>query len=274
MKVKICCIASVGEAHLAVAAGASALGLVSAMPSGPGVIDEATIAQIAAAVAPPTETFLLTCHRTADTIGAQHARCRTTTIQLVDELPHDELRRLRHLLPEVRLVQVIHVAGEASIAQATGVAPLVDALLLDSGNPLLAVKELGGTGRTRDWTISRRIRDAIEVPLYLAGGLNAGNVAEAITAVQPFGIDVCSSVRTDGQLDAGKLAALFAALQEPSMPTPGLGARIRARFAALGDVRSPIEAHDPVRPTPSPDEAPGAKKSAKRMPGAHSKRRR
>ena len=215
MKVKICCIMSVGEARLAVAAGACALGLVSAMPSGPGVIDEATIARIAAAVAPPTETFLLTAHRTADAIGEQHARCRTTTIQLVDQLPHAELRRLRERLPGVRLVQVIHVAGEASIAQAVGVAPLVDALLLDSGNPKLAVKELGGTGRTHDWAISRRIRDAAGVPLYLAGGLNAGNVSEAIAAVQPFGIDVCSSVRLGGRLDAGKLAALFAALPKP-----------------------------------------------------------
>ena len=193
MKVKICCIMSVGEARLAVAAGASALGLVSAMPSGPGVIDEATIARIAAAVAPPTET-----------------------IQLVDQLPHAELRRLRERLPGVRLVQVIHVAGEASIAQAVGVAPLVDALLLDSGNPTLAVKELGGTGRTHDWAISRRIRDAAGVPLYLAGGLNAGNVSEAIAAVRPFGIDLCSGVRTGGRLDAGKLAALFAALPVPA----------------------------------------------------------
>ena len=216
MKVKICCIMSVGEARLAVAAGASALGLVSAMPSGPGVIDEATIARIVAAVAPPTETFLLTARRTADAIGEQHARCRTTTIQLVDQLPHAELRRLRELLPGVRLVQVIHVAGDASIAQAVGVAPLVDALLLDSGNPTLAVKELGGTGRTHDWAISRRIRDAAGVPLYLAGGLNADNVSEAIAAVRPFGIDLCSSVRTGGRLGAGKLAALFAALPVPA----------------------------------------------------------
>ena len=212
MKVKICCIMSVDEARLAIAAGASALGLVSAMPSGPGVIDDDTIARIAAAVLPPTETFLLTARCTADAIAEQHARCGTTTIQLVDHVPHTELRRLRERLPGVRLVQVIHVAGERSIDEALGVAPLVDALLLDSGNPQLAVKELGGTGRVHDWAVSRAIREAAGVPLYLAGGLNARNVAEAIAIVEPFGIDLCSGVRTDGRLDAGKLAGLFGAL--------------------------------------------------------------
>ncbi len=210
--VKICCIASVDEARAAVAAGAHALGLVSAMPSGPGVIDEALIAEIAAAVAPPAQTFLLTSRRHAAAIAEQHRRCRTTTLQLVDHVAHDELRRLRDALPDVRLVQVIHVGGEVSIAEAVAVAPWVDAILLDSGNPALAVKELGGTGRTHDWRISRRIREAVELPLYLAGGLNAGNVRDAVDAVRPYGLDLCSSVRSAGRLDAARLRAFFDAL--------------------------------------------------------------
>jgi len=224
VRVKICCIASADEARLAVQAGAAALGLVSAMPSGPGVIDEARIAEIAAQVGAPTETFLLTAQTRADAIAAQHARCRTTTLQLVDHVPHDELQRLRERLPDgVRLVQVIHVLGDASVDEAVAVAPFVDALLLDSGNPTLAVKELGGTGRTHDWRVSRRIRGAVDgLPLWLAGGLNAGNVRAAIDAVQPHGIDLCSSVRSGGvngsRLDAGKLAALFAELSRPTSP--------------------------------------------------------
>jgi phosphoribosylanthranilate isomerase len=215
--VKICCIASVEEARLAIAAGAHALGLVSAMPSGPGVIADATIAQIAAAVALPTETFLLTSRTTAESIAAQHALARTTTLQLVDHVPHVELRRLRTLCPGVRLVQVIHVVGEASRVEALEAAPWVDALLLDSGNPGLAVKELGGTGRRHDWTLSRRIRDAVApVPLFLAGGLNAENVAEAIRTVQPFGLDLCNGVRTNGRLDAIRLREFF----ERVRPTP------------------------------------------------------
>ncbi len=213
--VKICCIASVQEARLATAAGAAALGLVSAMPSGPGVIDDATVAAVAAAVrGSAVRSFLLTARTTATAIAAQHATAGTTTLQLVDHVPHDEMRRLRDLLPGVELVQVIHVTGEASVDEAVAVAPLVDALLLDSGNPALAVKELGGTGRTHDWALSRRIRDAVHPrPLWLAGGLRAHNVAAAITAVRPHGLDLCTGVRHEGRLDATRLAAFMAAVR-------------------------------------------------------------
>ncbi len=213
MHLKICCIASRAEASTAIAAGAAALGLVSSMPSGPGVIDDATIAAIAAIVAPPTETYLLTSRRDAEGIAAQHAQCRTTTLQLVDRLTSlDAYRRLRDLVPSATLVQVIHVLDEASIDEAFELAPFVDRILLDSGNPRLAVKELGGTGRTHDWSLSARIRAAVDRPLILAGGLHAENVGDAIAHVRPFGIDVCSGVRSNGALDAEKLARFASAV--------------------------------------------------------------
>jgi phosphoribosylanthranilate isomerase len=210
--VKICCIASREEAELAMSLGATALGLVSAMPSGPGPIADGLIADIAKGVPPPIATFLLTCRQDAESIIEQHALCRTSTLQLVDSVPPAELAKLRARLPGIRLVQVIHVGGEESIDEARAVDGLVDALLLDSGNQKLAVKELGGTGRVHDWRISRRIREVARVPLYLAGGLNAGNVAEAIAAVEPHGVDICSGVRTGGKLDAGKLRAFMLAV--------------------------------------------------------------
>jgi phosphoribosylanthranilate isomerase len=216
--VKICCIASVEEAFAAIDAGAAALGLVSAMPSGPGVIGDDTIARIAAAVAArggttPVDTFLLTSRTEAAAIAEQHAAAGTTTLQLVDHVPAGELNRLRALRPLAKIVQVIHVSGEASIGEASMAAPFVDALLLDSGNPHGAVKELGGTGRTHDWATSRRIRDAVwPLPLYLAGGLRPDNVAEAIATVAPHGLDLCSGVRSDGRLDGAKLQRFFAAV--------------------------------------------------------------
>jgi phosphoribosylanthranilate isomerase len=212
--VKICCIASIEEARLALAADASALGLVSAMPSGPGVISDECIAEVAAAVrGEPVRTFLLTSRTRADDIALQHRQCRTTTLQLVDHVALHELRRLRLLCPEVEIVQVIHVTDAGVIEEARAAAPFVDALLLDSGNPKLAVKELGGTGRTHDWTLSRRIRDAVApLPLWLAGGLHAANVAEAVARVMPHGVDLCGSVRSAGRLDAGKLAEFMAAV--------------------------------------------------------------
>ncbi|HVQ02615.1 MAG TPA: phosphoribosylanthranilate isomerase [Burkholderiaceae bacterium] len=217
--IKICCISNLDEARLAIEAGASALGLVSAMPSGPGVIDEALIERIAASVARPVETFLLTCLQRAEAIAAQHRRCRTTTLQLVDAVPLVELQRLRDLLPDVRLVQVIHVFGAASLGEAIAAAPWVDAVLLDSGNPVAAIKELGGTGRTHDWQWSQRICEAIGVPTYLAGGLHAGNVADAVRQVRPYGLDICSGVRRDGRLDAQRLHDFMHAARDAAAET-------------------------------------------------------
>jgi phosphoribosylanthranilate isomerase len=209
VRVKICCMASIEEANTAIRLGATAVGLVSRMPSGPGPIEEELITRIVSAVPPTIETFLLTCETSADSIAAQQRRTGASTLQLVDEIGAGAHRELRTMLPGIRLVQVIHVTGDESVDEALEVAGDVDALLLDSGNPKLAVKELGGTGRRHDWSLSRRIVESSPAPVYLAGGLNSSNVREAIDTVRPFGVDVCSGVRTDGRLDERKLAAFM-----------------------------------------------------------------
>ena len=215
-RIKICCISSIEEADLAIKFGASALGLVSEMPSGPGVIALEQISEIAGKVPPPIGTFLLTCKQTVDEIAAQHKICRTNTIQICDNFvdSYDDLRKA--LPPVVKLVQVIHVNGEESLREAVEVSEKVDAILLDSGNQKLEIKELGGTGRTHDWTISRRIVENIKKPVFLAGGLKAENVSEAVAKVQPFGLDLCSSVRTNGKLDGEKLKRFCGAIDTGS----------------------------------------------------------
>ena len=213
-RVKVCCIASEEEVAMAVRAGASAVGLVSRMPSGPGPIPEARIREIARIVPPGVDTFLLTCETTAQPIMAQQRYCGTNTLQLVDEVAPEVHTALRDALPGIRIVQVIHVRDDGALAQAMSVAPRVDAILLDSGNPSLATKELGGTGRAHDWAVSRKIRDSVPVPVFLAGGLNPDNVGKAIAQVQPFGVDVCSGLRTNGHLDATKLQNFMRAVHE------------------------------------------------------------
>jgi phosphoribosylanthranilate isomerase len=215
-RVKVCCIQSVAEARAAVAAGAAALGLVSDMPSGPGVIPEERIAAIAATVPPPVAPFLLTCRRDAPSLAAQQRRVRVGTLQLCDRLPAGAHAELRAVLPGIRLVQVVHVTGAEALDEAQEVAAHVDAVLLDSGNPALPVKQLGGTGRRHDWALSRRIREALDVPVFLAGGLTGDNVAEAIAAVGPFALDVCGGVRTAGALDEARLRAFFRAVGSAS----------------------------------------------------------
>jgi len=223
-RVKICCISSAAEAAMAIEYGASAIGLVSRMPSGPGPISESLIRDIAETVPPTVATFLLTCETTARPIIQQQRFCRTNTLQLVDEVAEGVYDALHDALPGISLVQVIHVRDEDSVREAVRVSAKVDAILLDSGQPSLPVKQLGGTGRTHDWAVSRKIRDEVDVPVFLAGGLNPGNVRDAIDRVRPFGVDVCSGLRPEGKLDetrlAGFMTAVRASATSPSHSNP------------------------------------------------------
>jgi len=213
MKVKICCIASITEAALALEHGAAAIGLVSEMPSGPGVIADDRIREIAAWAPPHARTFLLTSRTDPREIAAQVRDAGVNTVQIVDALAPGAHTVIRALVPRVRIVQVVHVRGPESLDEALEVAPRVDELLLDSGDPTAAVKELGGTGRTHDWSVSRRIVEQCGVPVWLAGGLHEGNVREAIREVGPQGLDLCSGVRISGRLSATRLERFMRAVK-------------------------------------------------------------
>ncbi len=135
-RVKICCMASIDEAQTAIRLGASAIGLVSRMPSGPGPIEEELIASIVSSVPPDIETFLLTCETGAAEIIAQQGRTRANTLQLVDRVEDGAHRALRESLPGVKIVQVIHVTGDQSVDEALSTAPDVDACCSIRGIPL------------------------------------------------------------------------------------------------------------------------------------------
>jgi phosphoribosylanthranilate isomerase len=216
IRLKVCCMRDEAEIETAVRLGASAVGLVSAMPSGPGPIPDPDIARLLRLVPPGVSAFLLTSRTDPDAILEQHRRLPADTLQLVDHLPPEAHARLAEALPGVRRVQVIHVEGPEAVASARASAPWVDALLLDSGRPGASVRELGGTGRVHDWAISRDIVEAVDVPVFLAGGLTADNVAEAVGRARPYGVDVCTGVRTDGRLDRDRLTAFAAAVADAS----------------------------------------------------------
>ena len=213
-RIKICCISSLLEAKMAISGGADALGLVGKMPSGPGVISDKEIASIAGSIHPPIASFLLTSEQKAENIISHVRVTGVNTVQIVDELDERNYKFIRNSLPFLRIVQVLHVTGPETVTTALELADQVDAFLLDSGNPFAAVKILGGTGNIHNWNISREIVERASVPVFLAGGLNASNVAEAIQTVQPFGVDICSGVRTNGKLDTEKLAAFIKAVQQ------------------------------------------------------------
>ena len=211
-RVKICCISSVEEARLAIHAGADALGLVGKMPSGPGPIDDDLILNIAKKIHPPVSSFLLTSEQSANGIIKHLERTHVNTVQIVDELTEGSYHQIREALPHIHIVQVIHVTGDDSFERALQVNEWVDAILLDSGNPKAAIKTLGGTGNTHNWSISKKIVGSVTIPVFLAGGLHSNNVAEAIATVLPFGVDVCSGVRTAGRLDPIKLKSFMDAV--------------------------------------------------------------
>ena len=211
--VKICCINDVAESRMAVSYGVAAVGLVAYMPTGPGIIDERMIARIAAQMPPNIGTFLLTSETDPAAIARQALAGGVNTVQICDRLAEGAHQQLRKLVRSVALVQVVHVLDDDSYHEALHVAPKFDALLLDSGNPYAAERILGGTGQTHDWDISRRIVRDVETPVFLAGGLNADNVAAAIREVRPYGVDVCTGVRTSRRLDRSKLVAFLEAVR-------------------------------------------------------------
>jgi phosphoribosylanthranilate isomerase len=208
-RVKICCICSLEEAWTAINHGASALGLVSEMPSGPGVIHETLISEIARSIPPFVSSVLLTSKRSPSEIIEQHSLCRTNAIQICDDLEPEGLCEVSKGLPGIDIIRVIHVHGEDSIEEAEAVSSYVSGILLDSGSKEGSMVELGGTGRTHNWEISRRIVEAMQVPVILAGGLNPRNVTDAISLVKPYAVDVCSGVRAGGSLDSDKLRSFM-----------------------------------------------------------------
>jgi phosphoribosylanthranilate isomerase len=208
-KVKICCISTEEEAKIALAFGANVLGLVAKMPSGPGTIDDALIQNIVKSIPSETLTFLLTPKTNPNDIIEHQRLTGTNCIQLVDAVKIGDYKILRDNLPNIKLIQVIHVIDENSVEEAKQYAKVADMILLDSGNPKLAIKELGGTGRVHNWELSRKIVESISKPVFLAGGLKPENIQEAIKFVKPYGLDICSGIRTEGKLDIEKLKRFF-----------------------------------------------------------------
>lgn len=212
VRIKICCIKSTEEASLAIACGADAVGLVGRMPSGPGPIPDERIAEIAALVPPPVASVLLTSETTAHAITEHVRRTGVSTVQIVSHLDPRESAALALSLPGVRRMQVIHVEDRGVLDLLKVYARHVHAFLLDSGRVNAAVPEFGGTGRVHDWTISQAFVAASPIPVFLAGGLTPDNVERAIREVRPFGVDLCSGVRSGGRLDRVRLMAFMRAV--------------------------------------------------------------
>lgn len=212
-RIKVCCIESADALAMAVGHGADALGFVGPMPSGTGILRLDAARALIARVPPGVASFLLSSSVDADQLVEEARLTGTGVLQIVDRVPSAAHEALRRALPALRIVQVVHVEGEAAVGEALEVAGRVDAVLLDSGSRAGPVALLGGTGAIHDWAISREIAGRCPVPVWLAGGLTPENVTAAIRTVRPFGVDLCTGLRTAGMLDEAKLRAFVAAVE-------------------------------------------------------------
>jgi phosphoribosylanthranilate isomerase len=111
-----------------------------------------------------------------------------------------DVAQLRRLVPDVEVMQAIAVTGPEAIDLARSYESVADYLLLDSLDP--DIPGVGAAGATHDWAISRAIVEAVDVPVVLAGGLSVANVAEAIAAVRPWGVD--SLTHTNRPIGGGR----------------------------------------------------------------------
>ena len=213
MLIKICCVQSDAEVEMAAAVGATHVGLVADMPSGPGPIPDDRIVEIAREVPARVTAVLLTARADADSITEHVRSTGVNAVQIVREVPAEVRISVKVAVPSVEIFQVVHVRGPAALEQARRAVVGSDFVLLDSGRPSAQTPELGGTGRTHDWAVSARIVSELDIPVFLAGGLRPGNVAEAIRTVRPAGVDLCSGIRhLGGQLIGERLAAFVEAV--------------------------------------------------------------
>ena len=186
--------------------GADWLGLVGPMPSGPGILTLEEARAIAAGCVGRARPILLTSELRASAILRDAAFVGVDAVQVVQHIEPDEAAALASA--DITYVQVIHVEGPQALDLIEHYAPHCDSFLLDSGKP--SRNTLGGTGNTHDWSVSAEFMRRAGKPVFLAGGLNPHNVAEAIQQVRPDGVDICSGLRRDGRLDPELLNAFMA----------------------------------------------------------------
>jgi len=214
-QVKLCGIKRLEDACLAVEAGADALGfLVGQTHTSADFIAPLTAKAIAATL-PSGVTGVLVTHLTdpGDVLDLA-ALTGLPAVQLHGEIWPEDLARLRRAAPDLTFLKSFHVTDEAGLDYGDAFAGLVDGFVLDTANPRTG--QIGGTGLTHDWRLSRRIVERYRsVPVILAGGLNPENVAAAIAAVGPFGVDVNSGTKgSDGFKSEAKARAFVANARE------------------------------------------------------------
>lgn len=195
IRVKICGITREADREAAVQAGADAIGVTSAVPvETPREVDPDRAAALLDAVPPFLATALVTMPEDADAAVDLVRTVGPDVLQVHGPFPADDLGSIRERTG-VRVLRAVDATDTETARAAAGVA---DGLLVDAASET----GRGGTGRTADWARAHDLRERLDVPVVLAGGLTPDNVDEAVRTVDPYGVDVASGVeRTGGVKD-------------------------------------------------------------------------
>ena len=206
MYVKICGIRRQEDALIATELGADAIGLlVGQRHNSPDFISTTVARDISRALPASVEAVLVTHVEDLDELERLLQESEIRTLQLHSEIAPSSVERLRGRLPHLKIFKSVNIISADSVAYPEAFEKLVDGFVVDSIN--VATDQVGGTGKTHDWSVSRQIVMRYpEVPIILAGGLNSENVRSAIEYVHPFGVDVNSGTKApNGFKDARKM---------------------------------------------------------------------
>ena len=190
MKTQIYTMQTVDEALAVIALGVDHIGVTPSNRSLPGEVDIGTAQAIVDTVNNSAISVALSVESSLDAIETMAQAVRPDILHLCgleNTLVPDEVRTLRERMPDLAIMQAVSVAGPDALDVALAYQDVADFLILDTQSPDIA--GIGASGETHDWHISREIVRQVQIPVILAGGLSPENVAEAISIVQPWGVD-------------------------------------------------------------------------------------
>lgn len=203
LRVKICGITRPEQGQAIAALGADALGFIC-VPQSPRYVDATQIQQIQQTVPAHVARIGVFMDTHLDTIVQVVEVGELTGVQLHGDESVIDCQALRDRLPQIEIIKALRVRRMEALALAAEYAAVVDWLLLDAYHPGIG----GGTGKTLDWAALQSFRPAR--PWFLAGGLHPDNVSEALSLVQPDGLDLSSRVEiAPGNKDLGAITQLF-----------------------------------------------------------------
>ena len=197
MLVKICANKNINDAKMCIEAGADFLGiLVGQKHDSTDFIDKYTAKEMVNFSKRKIKTVLVTHLINSDKIIELSQFIGNDVIQLHSNIDESEVEKIVKALPNIKLIRLIHISQKGQICTNYKTMKYADYYLLDSFN--LETNQVGGTGLIHDWNIDRELIEKLNKPTFIAGGLTPKNVASAIKAAKPGGVDVNSGCKLNG----------------------------------------------------------------------------